>query len=1003
MSFRYVLNSLKRRKLRALVIVLALTIGVALVGALLALVDTQAQFSLQSLGSQTGGFDLRITRSDLADSTFFPIDDVAALAASAYQETAAVHPRIQVGVEARKEGAIQGEALTVVAVDFAADSLVSVEQNTAQASGGVSIAGIRIGGGSGAGGAAQRRMRPAEGAPPGGGFPGGGAPSDAAMSQAGSRRMAFSQSLFGVYPPQAGQIFLDSAVAGNLGVRVGDELLLSYAIPAPREPGKPAITGVSAPRVEAVFLVAGIGALTGLGNNASNPAVMNLSDAQAWLGQSGRANQLLLVWQAANKASTDARATVTQARAVGEQVRAAIQSALGADYEVSLPKYTNLENASQAYVFTQIFITLYGILSMGIIGLMVNALMTTTVAEQQHDLAVLRVIGAPRARLFQIVIVEVFVLGAVSVVLGLLLGRAINDYVIVPVVLANLNLPAGVRAEWTLQTALIPTAITAGVLALATISPARAAAATKVMVVLNPAAADQPTLEDLARLRERRADGGLLIAGLALLAFSAVILIALPTIFTRGNFTGQVVLQFSALLLMVVGIALLFYFLTTPLERLLIALYQALNARAAFFAGRYALRGKGRNALISLMVVMSGVLPCLLATQLALQDANLETDSRFNNGAPMVAQASVSMGGFPIFRRFGREETELSDEDVAAVVGQPGLQTVVGVAANLSDMTVGDQISLRTARVSLIGVGGDLNAVLYPDLFRWTEGDAAALTRILTDPNAAIISEGLSAALDLHVGDPLRVVGKGVDHARLLTIVGVAARVPGFSSYFSRNSSDANGSGVFIHLDAYRDLANDPADGPYDPDKPVLTRLFATLQPGVSETAVLRELRQYLSGANSMSVTATSEQVAQARAQLQQGRVFIVLLTLLSMVTAVFGVTAVMYTAVTARRLEIGMLKAIGSAKGVLRGAFIGEAVITTLAAGLAGILAGTLLGYIFVITQRIQNDQPFLLAFDFNTAGLIVALVCLAAIFSGALATQPVIRQKAVTILRER
>jgi len=150
-------------------------------------------------------------------------------------------------------------------------------------------------------------------------------------------------------------------------------------------------------------------------------------------------------------------------------------------------------------------------------------------------------------------------------------------------------------------------------------------------------------------------------------------------------------------------------------------------------------------------------------------------------------------------------------------------------------------------------------------------------------------------------------------------------------------------------------------------------------------------------------VVATSEQVTQVRAALQQSRIFIVLLTGLSMLTAIFGVLAVMYTAVMSRRVEIGMLKAIGASKGTLRGIFIGEAVITTLAAGVAGIVAGTILGYAVNISQYLQDDQPFMLAFDFNTAGVIVALVSIAAIFSAALATQPVIRQKAIKILRER
>jgi ABC-type antimicrobial peptide transport system permease subunit len=183
----------------------------------------------------------------------------------------------------------------------------------------------------------------------------------------------------------------------------------------------------------------------------------------------------------------------------------------------------------------------------------------------------------------------------------------------------------------------------------------------------------------------------------------------------------------------------------------------------------------------------------------------------------------------------------------------------------------------------------------------------------------------------------------------------------------------------------------------------LLTKLLATAQPDVDETALVSALRDYLGNNNSLSVTATSESVAQNRSQLQQTRIFTVLLTGLSMVTAVFGVLAVMYTAVMSRRVEIGMLKAVGASKGALRGVFIGEAIITTLAAGIAGIVAGTLLGYAFEGSQRLQQDQLILLAFDFRTAGIIVALVCLAALFSSILATQPVIKQKAIRILRER
>ena len=63
--------------------------------------------------------------------------------------------------------------------------------------------------------------------------------------------------------------------------------------------------------------------------------------------------------------------------------RNALQASLGPEFDVGLPKYTALESNAQSYAFSQTFITLYGILSMGIVGLMVNALMNTTVADRK--------------------------------------------------------------------------------------------------------------------------------------------------------------------------------------------------------------------------------------------------------------------------------------------------------------------------------------------------------------------------------------------------------------------------------------------------------------------------------------------------------------------------------------------------------------------------------------------------------------------------------------------
>ena len=55
-----------------------------------------------------------------------------------------------------------------------------------------------------------------------------------------------------------------------------------------------------------------------------------------------------------------------------------------------------------------------------------------------------------------------------------------------------------------------------------------------------------------------------------------------------------------------------------------------------------------------------------------------------------------------------------------------------------------------------------------------------SLERLAADPDAVIISLGMSELLDLKMDDTIRLKGAGFDHERLMTIVGVGSRLPGF-------------------------------------------------------------------------------------------------------------------------------------------------------------------------------------------------------------------------------
>jgi putative ABC transport system permease protein len=102
------------------------------------------------------------------------------------------------------------------------------------------------------------------------------------------------------------------------------------------------------------------------------------------------------------------------------------------------------------------------------------------------------------------------------------------------------------------------------------------------------------------------------------------------------------------------------------------------------------------------------------------------------------------------------------------------------------------------------------------------------------------------------------------------------------------------------------------------------------------------------------------------------------------------------------RRLEIGMLKAIGMRRRELVGAFALESVMMTVSAALSGVVAGTVLGYVFYITNNAMRNTPTKLTFDWLTTVTILIMVILASVTSAMLAARNSVRQKVTKILRE-
>jgi ABC-type antimicrobial peptide transport system permease subunit len=315
-----------------------------------------------------------------------------------------------------------------------------------------------------------------------------------------------------------------------------------------------------------------------------------------------------------------------------------------------------------------------------------------------------------------------------------------------------------------------------------------------------------------------------------------------------------------------------------------------------------------------------------------------------------------------------------------------------------------DAVDVRTAQVGFVGLTDSLNGVIFPDLIEFTGGGPEALDRVVREKNVVIISEGLSQHLQLPVGGVLHVTGKGVDHTVELRVVGIAGKLAGFPQEIGRNQQTASMgmAAALVSLDTFREIVTDPVLGKPDPNAAILMRFMATLAPGAKPEEVAKALRTEFTLKYKMVVSVTEEDIKMVAQALQQSQVFMIILTVISFVTAIFGVFAVIYVAVNSRRLEIGMMKAVGSSNGHLLLTFMLEAVVMSVSAVLTGITAGEVLAYFLQYSNAFMSEQAVTFAMDTLVAPLTVVLVVVASIISAALASRAVLRRKAVQILRE-
>ncbi len=954
MTLTYVLRNFKRRKARTILMLLALIVGVAALVALNATVDTYQRFYVATISNDAGDYDLVITKKE-TDSE--PLIDEAAVLPIVRARDSAVKQ-----VVARIQG--------VAEVDVSNKKDDEAENKVIH------------------GNANFIALNPA-------------------IDNLGDFEV-----ISGTLNFDSGYAVVLQETADTFGLHPGDTFNISYALPIPRRKGVAAAANVSTKRAKITLTVSAIAIQRGVtGMSGNDGVVVSLEMARQWLAVAGLAERVVVAFEEDVYNNNDPQAAAFRVRFLSEK----IQAMLGESYDYKMPRATILSDSFEAFIFFQALVSIYGLLSLGVVGLLIRTMVMTNIREQTRDLALFRILGAPRSFLFNLVAVEVAILGAMGIGTGAIAGQLFTNLVIVPFIIQQANVPSADVPLVTLRALLLSILTAAVVLFISAYSPARRASGTKIMYAINPGVAEGLGFDDLAKLRERRVDFRIFWSGLIALFYPALIFFAFPLAFTFGVLWLQATLIFGSLLLLILGTAMLFFPVTLPMQRLLVELINLVVSRVGYFSKRNVLRNQSNNTLISLMIVISATLPTFFATTLAIDVANTATDVHLNKGTPLE------------FRRRGTVLVD-NEEDSQAITevknrfppkllqtissrGELGPNVAVSYRFNT---TIRDNVGLRNVSVRAYGIDGNLAAITYREGITWIQGDDSSFDELQRDPNAVIVSQGLAEYFERGMGDTIRLNGAGLDHTQMARIVGVLGRFSGFNGFTSKRTNAERGmTDLFVNEQAFREMTRDPLTGPYDPTYPIFERLMAApnlradlrgLPSAVGEEAIRQtatNLRREFGLTENVSVSSTPEIINTIKAGAQQIQVVILVLTTISFILAIFGVFVVTYISVYSRRSEIAMLKAIGDSNRHIFGMFLIEALVMTLSATLTGIVAGIILGYIFRYSTSFTREIPTVFAFDLVVTPYMLLLMIIAAIVSTFFATWSYLRRKAIEIMR--
>lgn len=163
-------------------------------------------------------------------------------------------------------------------------------------------------------------------------------------------------------------------------------------------------------------------------------------------------------------------------------------------------------------------------------------------------------------------------------------------------------------------------------------------------------------------------------------------------------------------------------------------------------------------------------------------------------------------------------------------------------------------------------------------------------------------------------------------------------------------------------------------------DMMMVTQMYVQAKPGADVAKLGEDLKETVKPFYTVSVLTRDEFKSSMSSMINSMLAIIYALLALSIVIAIFGIVNTLALNVSERTKEIGLLRAIGTSNGQVRGMLAIEAVILSVFGTLAGIVVGVAAGVVIRIAYESQGMTTLTIPWDqlvlFLIAAILVGLV---------------------------